>query len=263
MVLMVLMVLMVSMVGGERHRVEVRGGGGPEAEVRDANRRAAAAERRGDGVAAVEDERCVEVGLREARGLDLDRAVADVAGADAERAVVEHERDAVVEAAVQVEVVVGLREREARLVEAVAERGEERVLAGRERAGREPERRIGQRAFADGAAVEGKRADEAHAGDLEPRGGDVAIEAERAPVERGAALEVLVGHRVPAARDDHRSGRRERGVGGLREGLALFEPEGPAAVEGERGEGCRGPGGGGGRGGIRVFHRGVLRGVEF
>ena len=91
----------------------------PESEVGDADDGATVAEGGRDFVAAVEEERRVEVGFREVDGLDFHFARGDAACPHEELPVVEDEPDAVVEAAVEVEVVILPREFVRRPVEAV------------------------------------------------------------------------------------------------------------------------------------------------
>ena len=215
----------------DRHGVQVRRIRGPRARVGDAHGGASAAERRRDFVASVEEERRVEIGRREAVGLDLDGAGGPVAGPDEKPAVVEDEGDAVVEAAVEIEVVVGAGELERRVVEAVVEGGEEDVRAGGEGAGFEFEACVRVRMDAEGASVDAEIPAQAHAVDHEPRIGNGAVEDERATVECGASLAQPLRHGVEAPRHRHPLRGGESGVGDGFEGLVFLEAEVPRAVK--------------------------------
>ena len=217
------------------YRVEVGGGGAPEFEVRHAHGRAEVAERGLDLLRAVEDERRVEVSLREVDGLDLHRARLVVARAHEELPVVEDHLHAVVETAVEVEVVVRQGELLRGPPEHVVKCGEDRVGAGGERTGGDFQLRPREGLdAANGFAVDGELRAQAHAVHDDPGVLDRLGERERAPVEAGAALAQPFGQHVPASGNGHPVRRGEVGAACGLKGLPLRQGELPAAVQVQR-----------------------------
>ena len=217
------------------HRVQIRRRRRPKLEVRHAHGRAEVAERGLDLLRAVKDERRGEVSLREVDGLDLHRARLVVARAHEELAVVEDHLHAVVEAAVEVEVVVRQGELLRGPLEHVVERGEERVGTGGEGAGGDFQLRPREGLHAaNRLAVDGELRAQAHAVHDDPGILDRLGERERAPVESGAALAEPFGLHVPAAGHGHPVRRGEVGAACCLKGLSFRQGELPAAVQVQR-----------------------------
>ena len=204
--------------------MEVGGGGTPEPEVRHLHGRAEVAERGLDFVPSVEDERRVEVARREVHGLDLHRARLVVSRAHEEPAVVERKAHAMVEAAVEVEVVVRKRELLRGPFEHVVECGEKSMRAGGERTGRNLQTSPRER-------LDAARRPAVHD---DPRVLHRLGERERAAVETRPALAEPFRLHVPAAWHGHPVCRREIGSASLLQRLPLREGELPATVQVKR-----------------------------
>ena len=212
--------------------------GAPELEVRNPDCRAVVLEDRIDVVRSIKNERPLATCFLHLRiitdNLDLDLALRVVARADEKPAVVEDELHAVVQAAVEVEVVERTRQLGGRPVEAIVERGKERMLARGKRTGRDLELRIRERLDAERLTVDAEVAAEPHAVDDEPGVVDGPLKRKRPAVKPRAALQEPLRHRVKAPGDAHRVRRLKRRIRHQLDGLALLETKVPRSVQVDR-----------------------------
>ena len=225
--------------------MEIRRLGRPELEVRDLHRRAAVLEHGPDLVLAVEEQFPLEVALPEVHRLDLHGACLVVAGPHEELAVVQRERHAVEEPAVEVEVVIRKRELLRVPVQHVVDGGEYRVLARSKRAGRDLQ--PGPWIWLDSAdllPVYRELRAQPHSVHDDPGALNGLLQPERPAVEASAALAEPFRLHVVASRHGHAVGRGEIRAARRLKRLALLEAELPRPVQvdgakARRGTQCR------------------------
>ena len=166
--------------------------------------------------------------------LDLDLAGPVVERADEHLRLALDELHAVVESAVEVEVVVRTRQLHARPRKDVVDRGEDGVLARGERSDRNLKPRVWIRMKSQVLPVQRELRADAHSVHDENRVLHRLREREGAAVESGAALHVPLRHHVVARGDGNRIRCREVDLRGLLQRLALLEAEAPASVKRKR-----------------------------